>query len=72
MVQLRNPLHAMGGALTMLESGAADVAETCREITSLVNVMVAITGDFLDVQALSAGMLKLSPVWTSMRELLER
>ncbi len=56
----------------MLESGAADVAETCREITSLVNVMVAITGDFLDVQALSAGMLKLSPVWTSMRELLER
>ena len=73
-MQLRNPLHAMVGALTILESGDIDAADTRRELTSLrhgVDVMCAITNDFLDVQALSAGRLKLSLVWTNLRELLE-
>jgi signal transduction histidine kinase len=73
-MQLRNPLHAMVGALTILEFGDIDAADTRRELTSLrhgVDVMCAITNDFLDVQALSAGRLKLSLVCTNLRELLE-
>lgn len=72
-VQLRNPLHAMVGALTVLESGEASVAEALREIASLrygVDVMCAITNDFLDIHALGAGKLELHAAWTNLRELL--
>ncbi len=71
--QLRNPLHAIVGALTVIESGGLSAAEWTRELKSLrhgCDVMVGITSDVLDIQSISAGKLKLQAVWTNVRELL--
>jgi signal transduction histidine kinase len=74
IVQLRNPLHAIVGAVSVLESGDVDADEAHYQVQSLrhgVDVMTAITNDFLDIHALSVGKLKLREAWTNLRELLQ-
>ena len=69
--QLRNPLHAMMGALTMFETGVGGTrADVYRTLQAGLTVMNDITGDFLDIHALSLGNLVLRGVWTNLRELL--
>lgn len=71
--QLRNPLHEMGGALTVMQSGDFPGGEFAREMRSLrrgVDVMCEITRDFLDIHALRSGALRLQEAWTNIRELL--
>ena len=63
----------MTGALTVMESGEVGAAEERQLVSALrhgVDVMCAITNDFLDIHALSVGRLKLSLAWTLVRELL--
>ena len=63
--QLRNPLHAMQGAIQQLVSGELDPAAAREEVASLAHglrVMVDITNDLLDVEALRAGRLRVRPV----------
>ncbi len=73
--QLRNPLHAMMGALSIVESGALSIdAETRVQVSTLrhgVDVMCALTSDILDIHSLSTGRLRLAEAWTNLRELLE-
>jgi signal transduction histidine kinase len=73
--QLRNPLHAMMGAVSMLESGDAPPDEARWQVQALrhgVDVMHELTSDFLDIHALSAGKLKLAEGWTDIRALLSQ
>ena len=59
--QLRNPLHAMQGAVTQLTSGTLDADATAVELDSIgrgLAVMVEVTNDVLDAEALRAGALR--------------
>jgi hypothetical protein len=59
--QLRNPLHAMQGAVTQLTSGALDADATAVELDSIgrgLAVMAEVTNDVLDAEALRAGALR--------------
>ena len=72
--QLRNPLHAMSGALTAIESGGMSESEVRKEMKWMrhgMNVMSEITDDVLDIRALSSGKLKLRRAWTNLHELLD-
>jgi hypothetical protein len=64
----------MAGAVTVLEAGDADAGEIAWQVASLrrgVDLMRALTSDFLDIHALSTGALVLAEAWTNVRELLE-
>jgi signal transduction histidine kinase len=73
IAQLRNPLHAMSGAVQQLASGLLDAAAAALEFATLshgINVMIAITSDLLDVEALRLGRLRMSPAPTDIRDVL--
>lgn len=64
----------MSGAVAQLSSGALDAAAAAVELDSLshgMSVMISITNDMLDVEALRAGRLRVSAAATDMRALLE-
>ena len=64
----------MTGALTVLESGDACAEEQARLLGALrhgTEVMCDITNDFLDINALRLGLLRLNKTWTHVRELLD-
>jgi CheY-like chemotaxis protein len=72
-MQLRNPLHAMHGAIQQLVSGELDPAAAREEVASLAHglrVMVDITNDLLDMEALRAGRLRVRPAPTELRAVL--
>ena len=72
-VQLRNPLHAMLGALTVVEEAGLAPEERAWQLQSLrdgVELMIGITSDVMDLQALGAGKLRLQQLSTDVRELL--
>jgi signal transduction histidine kinase len=71
--QLRNPLHSMYGALAQLASGALDAATTELELATLargIDVMIAISSDMLDVEALRLGRLRIAAAPTDVRKVL--
>ena len=73
--QLRNPIHAMYGAVTQLAGGALDAAGAALELGTLSNgidLMIGVTNDLLDAEALRAGRLRMRPAPTDLRECLER
>ena len=73
VVQLRNPLHAMYGAVEQLASGALDAAAAALELETLshgIDVMVGISSDMLDVEALRLGRLRVAAAATNVRDVL--
>jgi signal transduction histidine kinase len=73
VVQLRNPLHAMYGAVEQLASGALDAAAAALELETLshgIDVMVGISSDMLDVEALRLGRLRVAAAATNLRDVL--
>jgi signal transduction histidine kinase len=74
-IQLRNPLHALVGAVTVLESGDAGVEDVRWQVKSLrqcADAMCALTNSFLDLYSLHLGQLKLHDSWTDLKALLDR
>jgi signal transduction histidine kinase len=74
-IQLRNPLHALVGAVTVLESGDAGVEDVRWQVKSLrqcADAMCALTSSFLDLYSLHLGQLKLHDSWTDLKALLDR
>jgi hypothetical protein len=72
-LQLRNPLHAMLAAVTVMEEEGVGPEERAWQLRSLrngIDLMVGITNDVLDIQALGAGKLRLRLMSTDLRELL--
>ena len=70
--QLHNPLHAMHGAIAQLASGALTAAATV-EVASLthgIDVMIGVSNDLLDVEALRRGRLRVKPAPTDIRQVL--
>ena len=63
----------MHGAVLQLASGALDAAAVALEATSLahgIDVMVQITNDMLDAEALRLGRLRIRPAPTDIRTVL--
>jgi signal transduction histidine kinase len=63
----------MYGAVTQLASGALDAAAAALELGTLahgIDVMVGITSDMLDMEALRAGRLRIVPAPTDVRIVL--
>ena len=59
--QLRNPIHAMYGAVTQLASGTLDVTGTAvalETLTNCIELMVGVTNNLLDAEALRRGALR--------------
>jgi hypothetical protein len=72
-LQLRNPLHAMHGAVLQLASCTLDAAAAAVEAASLahgIDVMIQITNDMLDAEALRLGRLRIRPAPTDIRTVL--
>jgi two-component system sensor histidine kinase EvgS len=71
--QIRNPIHAMYGAITQLAGGTLDPAAAAVELATLshgVSVMIDITNDMLDAEALRLGRLKVTPAPIDVRSVL--
>ena len=63
----------MLGAVTQLVSGALDAAAAALELSTLshgIDVMIGITNDLLDVEALRRGRLRVTPAPTDVRGVL--
>jgi signal transduction histidine kinase len=63
----------MYGAVTQLASGALDAAAAALELETLshgIDVMISITSDMLDIEALRLGRLRVTPAPTNVRDVL--
>jgi signal transduction histidine kinase len=74
-VQIRNPLHAMYGAVALLSSGTLHSDAADAELLRLhegIDVMISVTTDLLDAEALRLGRLRVQPAMVNLRALLTR